>query len=147
MKSAGPGSRKRVEPAPVEIASGVVVPAYGKITLVTPLFHPSDAGFAQEWSRRAPGIDGWRLLLDRTPGAERVSVTPPGAEEPVFFISRPGVRTVLERRRRGPDGDTLSLVGEYDNLRLAVLALCPLHEDQLQEIHEMMELAFPRDRR
>ncbi len=123
------------------------MPAYGKIVLVTSLFHPSDVAFAQGWSRRAPGIDGWRLILDRETGTERVGVIPPGAEEAVFIITRPGVRTVMERRSVRDGGETLAPVGEYDNLRRAVLALCPLTDDDLQEIHEELEIAFPRSRR
>lgn len=123
------------------------MPAYGKLVLVTSVFHPSDVAFARGWSRRAPGIDGWRVLLDREVGTERVSIIPPGADEPVFIVTRPGVRTVLERRVGGPGEDRMVLIGEFDNLRQAVQALCPLHDDHLQEIHEELEIAFPRARR
>jgi hypothetical protein len=123
------------------------VPAYRKIALVTSVFHPSDVAFAQGWSRRAPGFGGWRLLLDRESGTKRVSVIPPGSDEPVFFITRDGVRTILSRLVRQEDEATLSVVGDYDNLRCAVQALCPLTEDDLQEIHEELEIAFPRNRR
>ena len=123
------------------------MPAYGKIALVTPCFHPSDVAFAQGWSKRAPGIDGWRIVLDRQGMTELVSVIPPGSDEPMFFISRPGVRVLVERRARGQGEDTLMPVGEYDNLRQAVQALCPLSDDDMQEIHEELEVAFPRRRR
>lgn len=124
-----------------------VVPAYGKIALVTSLFHPSDVAFAYGWSRRAPGIDGWRIVVDRGEATQQVGVLPPGAEEPVFIITRPAVNVLVERRVRDGARETLALVGEYPNLRVAVQALCPLTEDDLQQIHEELEIAFPRNRR
>lgn len=120
------------------------MPAYGKITLVTTQFHPSDVAFARGWSRHAPGIDGWRLLVDREDGTERVSVVPPGAQEPVFIITHPAVNVLVERRVNGEGGDHFAAVGEFPNLRMAVQALCPISEDDLQEIHEELEIAFPR---
>ena len=123
------------------------MPAYGKIALVTTLFHPSDVAFADGWSRRAPGIDGWRILVDRREATQQVSVLPPGAEEPVFIITRPAVNVVVERRVRDGGDERLEPVGEYPNLRAAVQALCPITDDDLQEIHEELEIAFPRNRR
>lgn len=129
------------------VAAGDVVPAYGKIALVTSVFHPSDVAFARGWSRLAPGIDGWRLELDRENGTEQVGVLPPGAEQAVFIIRRDGVRTVMERRFIRAGEECFVLIGEYDNLRRAVQALCPLPDEALQEIHEELEIAFPRNRR
>ena len=123
------------------------MPAYGKISLVTSLFHPSDVAFARGWSRRAPGIDGWRIVLDREEAAQQVNVLPPGAEDPVFVITRPTVHVQVERRVRDGGEERLELVGEYPNLRAAVQALCPISEDDLQEIHEELERSFPRTRR
>lgn len=123
------------------------MPAYGKIALVTTLFHPSDVAFADGWSRRAPGIDGWRILVDRRDATQQVSVLPPGAEEPVFIITRPAVNVVVERRVRDGGDERLEPVGEYPNLRVAVQALCPITDDDLQQIHEELEIAFPRNRR
>jgi hypothetical protein len=118
------------------------MPAYGKIALVSTRFHPSDVAFAIGWSRRAPGIDGWRVLLDREEETEQVSVIPPGSKEVVFVITRDGTKAVIERL----NGQSRQLVGEFTNLRLAVQALCPLQEEHLQEINEELELAFPRPR-
>lgn len=123
------------------------MPAYGKVALVSTQFHPSDVAFARGWSKRAPGIDGWRVVVDQEEGTERVSVIPPGGVEPVFIITRPSVRALIERRVRGPEGERLEPVGDYVNLRIAVQALCPITEDDLQEINEELEIAFPRKRR
>lgn len=78
---------------------------------------------------------------------ERVHVIPPGAQEPVFVISRPSVRVVIERRIASHGEVTFRMVGEYDNLRQAVQALCPLTEEDRQMINEEMEVRFPRNRR
>ena len=123
------------------------MPAYGKIVLVTTQFHPSDVAFARGWSRCAPGIDGWRIQVDREDGTECVSILPPGAEEAVFIITRPAVHVVVHRRLRGGGEERMVRVGEYANLRLAVQALCPISEDDLQELNEELEVAFPRRRR
>ncbi len=112
------------------------------------MFHPSDVAFALRWSERAPGIDGWRLRLEPEAVPERVLVLPPGSQEPVFLISRPSVRVVLERRVGNGSGEgSYRVVGEYDNLRLAVQALCPLDGSDVQEINEELEIRFPRARR
>ena len=111
------------------------------------MFHPSDVAFAQRWSERAPGIDGWRVLLEPEAVHDRVHVLPPGAQEPAFLITRPSVRVVLERRVVGGGAESYRIVGEFDNLRQAVLALCPLQGEDLQEINEELEISFPRLRR
>ncbi len=111
------------------------------------MFHPSDVAFACRWSERAPGIDGWRVMLEPDAVPERVHVLPPGSPEPVFVISRRSARVVVERRVRAAGEDAFRTVGEYDNLRQAVQALCPLNEDDLQVINEDLEIRFPRSRR
>lgn len=123
------------------------MPAYAKVSLVTSLFHPSDVAFVHGWSRRAPGIDGWRIAVDRADATEQVCVLPPGADEPVFIITRPAVSVLVERRTRRDGQEAVEQVGEFPNLRAAVQALCPLTDDDLQEIHEELEIAFPRSRR
>ncbi len=112
--------------------------------MVTPLFHPSDVGFALRWSERAPGIDGWRVQPEPQDVPERVLVTPPGSRVPVFVITRPAARVLVERQ---VGEGTFDVVGEYDNLRLAVQALCPIPSEELQEINEELELSFPRGQR
>ena len=72
------------------------MPAYAKLALVTPTFHPSDIAFARGWSRRAPGLGGWTVLLDNDAAPEQVSVIPPGGDRPVFYITRQG-RSVTAR--------------------------------------------------
>lgn len=129
-----------------EALAGEAVPAYGKIALVSSLFHPSDVAFAARWSERAPGLDGWRVRMEPQAEPQRIHVLPPGAQEPVFLITRPSVRVVLERRVVIDGEESFSTVGDYDNLRLAVQALCPLNEDDLQQINEELEIRFPRGR-
>lgn len=121
------------------------MPAYAKLSLVTSVFHPSDIAFARNWSAAAPGIDGWRVQLDREESPERVSIAPPGAEAPVFSIVRDTRDVVLYRRR--PLTPEPEEVGRYPGLRDALLALCPLPDEALEEIHERLEMEFPRQGR
>ncbi len=117
------------------------MPAYAKVTLVSPVFHPSDIAFARGWSAAAPGIGGWGIVLDNEKAAERVSVVPPGSEAPVFDITR-AVRDVLVRRRHA--GAESEEIGSFEGLREALLALCPLADEALEEIHDGLEETFPR---
>jgi hypothetical protein len=119
------------------------MPAYAKLSLVSSIFHPSDIAFARCWSEAAPGYDGWRLAFDREEAPERVSVLPPGAEEPVFVVTRDARDVILFRRRPAPPGE-LAELGRFDGLREAVLALCPINDEALEEIHERLEIDFPR---
>jgi hypothetical protein len=122
------------------------MPAYAKLSLVTSIFHPSDIAFARNWSEAAPGYDGWRVVLDRDEAPERVSILPPGAEETVFVVVRDTRDVILFRRRPAPSGE-LTELGRFDGLREAVLALCPLPDEALEEIHERLEIDFPRQGR
>jgi len=119
------------------------MPAYAKITLVTSVFHRSDIAFVRGWSAAAPGWGGWRVSLDREEAPEQVSVTPPGAEEPLFVVTK-GARDVMLFRRRPSRGGALEEVERFDGLRDAVLKLCPISEDALEEIHTLLEREYPR---
>ena len=119
------------------------MPAYTKVSLVTPVFHPSDIAFVQRWSAKAPGIGGWRVSFDREDAPEQVAVAPPGAEEPLYFITRAPREVVVHHRRPGQDGE-MQEFQRFEGLRIAVLALCPLHEDALEEINTGLERDFPR---
>jgi hypothetical protein len=119
------------------------MPAYAKISLVTSQFYPVDIAFVLAWSRLAPGFGGWQVAFDREPSTELVSIVPPGAEDPVFVIRRPGVDVVMHRNRPDGRGEPVE-VGHYKTLRDAVLALCPLSGDALEEIHVDLETRFPR---
>ena len=123
------------------------MPAYAKLSLVTPIFHSSDIAFVQGWTRMAPGIGGWTVLFDNDRAATQISVIPPGAEQPVFFITRQGRDVKLERRRAMGDDDEVVEVGRFDGLREAVLALCPISDDALEEIQMGLEKRFPRHER
>jgi hypothetical protein len=120
------------------------MPAYAKLKLVTPVFHPSDIAFARGWSRLAQGIGGWTVVLDNETAPEQVSVIPPGVAEPAFFITRQGREAVLERRRPVGDDDEVVEAGRFEGLREAILALCPLDDDALEEIQLGLERQFPR---
>jgi hypothetical protein len=120
-----------------------IMAAFAKLSLVTPVFHPSDVAFAVAWSEAAPGIGGWRVVLDKPVGAERVSVIPPASDTAVFCITRNGVDVVLERTF--PDGERKE-VGRFKQLREALVALCPLDGDAVEDIHESLERDYPRDR-
>lgn len=119
------------------------MPAYAKVALVTSVFHPSDIAFVNAWSGAAPGFGGWHVQLDRAEAPEQVSVIPPGAEEPLFVITK-GPRDVTLHRRRPAHGGELVELQRYEGLREAVLALCPIDEDALEEIHLALERDYPR---
>ena len=122
------------------------MPAYAKVRLVTPVFHPSDIAFLHGWSRAAPGHGGWRIEVDDERSPERVGVMPPGAEEALFVIRREAHETVLFRRRPARNGE-LEEIARFDGLRDALLALCPLPDEALEDIHLDLERSFPRRRR
>ena len=117
------------------------MPAYAKVSLVTPTFHPSDVAFAISWSNSAPGFGNWRVSFDKPIGAEFISIVPPGCDDPVFFIFRSGGDVVLERQ---PPGGARGEVGRFKGLRDALIRLCPLDEDALEEILVSLERDFPR---
>jgi hypothetical protein len=117
------------------------MPAYAKVTLVTSVFHPSDIAFLRGWSAAAPGLGGWGVRLDDEERAEEVLVLPPGADEPVFRIVRPGRDVLLQKLRRDAEPEE---IGCFEGLREAVLALCPLDDDALEAIHETLEQRYPR---
>jgi hypothetical protein len=119
------------------------MPAYARVSLVTPVFHPSDIAFVRGWSAAAPGLCGWQVSFDQEDAPEQVSVAPPGAEEPLFVITR-AVREVVVYRRRPSRGGELEELQRFDGLREAVLALAPLTDDALETIHETLERDFPR---
>jgi len=120
------------------------MPAFAKISLVSASFHPSDLGFAQLWSRAAPGFGGWRLDLTAAASAGRVQVIPPGSQRPVFVIQRETREVSLAWLADGlPDEE----IGKFANLRLALQMLCPLDGDLLEAIHVQMERDFPRPAR
>jgi hypothetical protein len=118
--------------------------AYAKVKLVTSAFHPSDIAFARGWSAAAPGLGGWQIQLDNETSPERVSIIPPGALQPAFVVTR-GVRDVILRRHRANGED--EEIGSFVGLREALLSVCPLDDDALVEIHESLEVTFPRYKR
>jgi hypothetical protein len=120
------------------------MPAYAKLKLVSSVFHPSDIAFARGWSRAARGMGGWTVLLDNDAAARQVSVIPPGLDRPVFFLSRQGGEVLVERRGSLGDDDEVIEAGRYAGLREAVLALCPLDDDALEEIQVALQGQFPR---
>ncbi len=103
--------------------------------------------YALEWATLAPGFGGWRVVVSDELRTELVSVVPPGAEFPIFFITPDGEEAVVERQRPRVLGGGHELVGRFDNLRDAVLALCPLDDDRREELNTRMEAIYPRSLR
>jgi hypothetical protein len=109
-----------------------------------PAFHGADVLYALEWAAIAPGLGGWNVALDDELHARLVSITPPGAEQPTFFISRSGDEVVLAWLRPNAIDDAVVEVGRFASLRAAVQVLCPLSEAQCQTLNESMEMLYPR---
>ena len=106
-------------------------------------FHRSDMLFALEWSAVAPGMGGWDVLLDDERRTRLVSVVPPGSDTPTFFIYWKGREVVMMWLAPSGKGEMME-VGRFACLRTAVLALCPLNEEQLNTVNESMEILYPR---
>jgi len=113
-------------------------------TETTTVFHRADVLYALEWAAVAPGLGGWNIVLDDERQTRLVSVVPPGAEQPAFFVAREGNEiTVTWLRQKSADA-TLVEVGRFNSLREAVLTLCPLSDDMRELVNESMELLYPR---
>ncbi len=110
----------------------------------TALFHQADVLYALEWAAVAPGLGGWNVSLDDDRKTRLISVVPPGAEQPAFFITRDGMEvTITWLRQKVMDG-VLVEVGRYASLREALLTLCPLCDDMKELVNESMEVLYPR---
>jgi hypothetical protein len=109
-------------------------------------FDRADVLFALEWSALAPGIGGWDVLIDDERMTRLVSVVPPGADAPAFFIYWKGSEIVLTWQALNGKGEMME-VARFTNLRAAVLALCPLSEDQHMAVKDSMEIMYPRSLR
>lgn len=117
------------------------MPAFAKISLVSSVFHPADVAFVLAWSNAAVGLDGWRVELDQPGAPEEIRVIPPGADVPVFFLSRMVGEILLERRSASGERREVT---HFANAREAVLALCPLDDAAVEQIHIDLEHLFPR---
>lgn len=109
-------------------------------------FHRADVLYALEWSAVAPGAGGWNIRIDNEEHTRLVSVVAPGSERPTFFIFWKGGAVVVVWRRPIGARDVME-VGRYPSLRAAVMALCPLHADIVQQVNESMEVLYPRSLR
>jgi len=106
-------------------------------------FHRADVLYALEWSAVAPGMGGWDVLLDDEERTRLVSVVPPGSDTPTFFIYNKGREVVLTWQAPSGKSDVME-IGRFASLRTALLALCPLNEEQTQAVNESMEFLYPR---
>ena len=111
------------------------------------VFHQADVLFALEWAAVAPGLGGWNLVLDDEQNTRLVSVIPPGAENPAFFITRDGSEVTISWLRQKTIDGVLVEVGRFASLRDAVLTLCPLSDDQKELVNDSMEVLYPRSLR
>ena len=111
------------------------------------VFHQADILYALEWAAVAPGLGGWNVVLDDDRQTRLVSVVPPGAEQPAFFVSRDGSQVTITWLRQKITDSALVEVGRYRSLREAVLTLCPLCDDLKELVNEAMELLYPRSLR
>jgi len=111
------------------------------------LFHKADVLYALEWAAVAPGLGGWNIVLDDERQTRLVSVVPPGAEHPAFFITRKGDETTITWLRQKVIDGSLVEVGRFSGLREAVLTLCPLCDDLREIVNESMEALYPRSLR
>jgi hypothetical protein len=116
-------------------------------TDATSVFHQADVLYALEWAAVAPGLGGWNLVLDDDRRTRLVSVIPPGAENPTFFITRDGAEVTINWLRQKTIDGVLVEVGRFANLREALLTLCPLSDDNKELVNEAMEILYPRSLR
>jgi hypothetical protein len=84
--------------------------------------------FALAWAAAAPG--GWVVKVTVVNDGELVSVVPPGAEFPVFFLALEHGAVETVRQRPAELGGELVGHGSHWTLVEAVLALCPLSASQ-----------------
>jgi hypothetical protein len=111
------------------------------------VFHQADVLYALEWAAVAPGLGGWNVVLDDEKRTRLVSVVPPGAEQPAFFVTRDSREvTVTWLRQKVVDG-ALVEVGRFASLREALLTLCPLSDELKELVNESMEMLYPRSLR
>lgn len=110
-------------------------------------FHRADILFVLEWASVAPGLGGWNVLLDNETETRKVSVVPPGAEHPAFFVTRSGSEIALHRSRPGAKQGQVVEFARYRSLREAVLTVCSLSGEEIETINEAMELLYPRSLR
>jgi hypothetical protein len=108
------------------------------------VFHQADVLYALEWAAVAPGLGGWNVVLDDDRATRLISVIPPGAENPAFFITRDGIEVTINWLRQKTIDGVLVEVGRFASLREAALALCPLSDDQKELVNESMEILYPR---
>jgi hypothetical protein len=109
-------------------------------------FHIADVLYATCWSSLAPGVDGWRVVVPDDDQVTRVAVIPPGAEQPAFVVTREGHEAVVTRTTPAA-GSATSTLGRFESLRHALLALCPLDPDKLEDLNTRMEVIYPRSLR
>jgi hypothetical protein len=108
------------------------------------VFHQAEVLYALEWASVAPGLGGWNLLLDDARATRLISVVPPGAERPAFFLTRDGRDVRLAWQRDRASGGAPVQVGSFRSLRDAVLTLCPLGEEVRRSVNQSMQMLYPR---
>jgi hypothetical protein len=111
------------------------------------VFHRADVLYALEWAAAAPGIGGWNVLLDDDSYTRQVSVVPPGAEDPTFFMTIIGGEVALKWRRSSTDPSEPVEVARFASLREAVRTLCALSDEQMESVNDAMEALYPRSLR
>ena len=102
-----------------------VVPSDPAVSASFPVDHLT---FALAWAAVAPG--GWMVTVAAVNNGELVSVVPPGAEVPVFFLGLEHGVVETVRHRPAELGGQLVGHGAHRTLIEAVLALCPLSAGQ-----------------
>jgi len=83
------------------------------------------------------------VLIDDEARTRLVSIVPPGCDTPAFFVywkAREVVLTWLAPSGQNP----VMEVGRFSSLRDAVLALCPLNNEQMAAVNDSMEVLYPR---
>lgn len=109
----------------------------------TETFSFSDVLFALEWSAVAPGMGGWDVLIDDERYTSLISVVPPGADVPCFFLYMKAQDVVLTWMPATRDTELME-VGRFGTLTAAMLALCPLSDEQMLAIERALEILQPR---
>lgn len=98
-------------------------------------FASSDVAFALAWEIHAPGLGGWTVMIDEDEdGSEYLVVDPPLVYGAGFMVRPLGAAAEISWEQ----GTLL-----VDNVREAMLRICPLSPDALAAVEQLADAPAP----